>query len=190
VARYSKEHKQETRQRIIDTASRRFKQDGVDGSGIATLMADAGLTNGAFYAHFESKEDLVARVVADELNRQADTFASLPPNRAGLREFVHEYLSPAHRDAPSLGCPSAALLDEIVRCAVSTREAYTEGAQRILDEIAVRLSPRNPSSGRGKALALYTMMVGTLQLARAVADPKLSDEVLQSGIENALTLLR
>jgi TetR/AcrR family transcriptional regulator, transcriptional repressor for nem operon len=63
VVRYGKEHKQETRQRIIETAGRRFKRDGIDGSGIATLMADAGLTNGAFYAHFASKNDLVATAV-------------------------------------------------------------------------------------------------------------------------------
>jgi TetR/AcrR family transcriptional repressor of nem operon len=65
VARYGKEHKQATRQRIIEAAGQRFKQDGIDGSGIAALMADAGLTNGAFYAHFASKEDLVASVIAD-----------------------------------------------------------------------------------------------------------------------------
>jgi len=190
VARYSTDHKQATRQRIIESAGRRFKQTGVDGSGIATLMSDAGLTNGAFYAHFESKDDLVASVVADELHRQAETFAELPPGRAGLRGFVHEYLSPEHRDAPAVGCPSAALLDEIVRCTDTAKDAYTDGAKRILDEIASRLAPRNPASARGKAIALYTMMIGTLQLARAVSDPKLSGEVLEAGIQNALALLR
>src|SRR5438132_7935702 len=107
MARYSSEHKQETRQRIIETASRRFKQDGIDGSGVATLMADAGLTNGAFYAHFESKDDLVAKVVADQLRNQAETFGALPPGRAGLEEFLGAYLSPQHRDNPRDGCPSA-----------------------------------------------------------------------------------
>jgi len=190
VARYGKEHKEATRQRIIESASRRFKESGVDGSGIATLMADAGLTNGAFYAHFESKDDLVASVVADELRRQADTFTLLPSGRAGLRDFVHEYLSPEHRDTPGVGCPSAALLDEIVRCTDTTKRAYTDGAQRILDEIASRLAPRNPPSARDKAIGLYTMMVGTLQLSRAVSDPELSGEVLAAGIQNALALLR
>lgn len=190
MARYSKEHKHETRQRIIETASRRFKQDGVDGSGIATLMSDAGLTNGAFYAHFESKDDLVARVVAAELGRQADALGSLPPTRASLREFVVQYLSPEHRDAPAAGCPSAALLDEIARCADPAKQAYTDGAERILGEISSRLSPRDPASARSRALGLYTMLVGTLQLARAVSDPELSAEVLEAGIRNAQTLLR
>ena len=190
MARYNTEHKQATRARIIETAGRRLKESGVDGSGIATLMADAGLTNGAFYAHFESKDDLVASVVADELRAQAETFSRLPPGRAGLAQFVGEYLAPEHRDNPSAGCPSAALLDEIVRCTDATKQAYTEGARTIIDEIAVRLSPRNPQSARGRAIGLYTMMVGTLQLSRALADPELSLEVLERGIENANAFLR
>src|SRR5438132_6780796 len=125
MARYSSEHKQETRQRIIETASRRFKQDGLDGSGVATLMADAGLTNGAFYAHFSSKDDLVANVVADQLGAQAQSFRGLPPGRAGLEGFLREYLSPQHRDNPAAGCPAAALLDEIGRCPTAAKAAYT-----------------------------------------------------------------
>jgi TetR/AcrR family transcriptional repressor of nem operon len=70
MARYGKEHKQATRRRIIEAAGRRLKRDGIDGSGVATLMADAGLTNGAFYAHFDSKDDLVASTVAEQLREQ------------------------------------------------------------------------------------------------------------------------
>jgi TetR/AcrR family transcriptional regulator, transcriptional repressor for nem operon len=189
VARYDKEHKQATRQRIIETAGRRFKQDGIDGSGIAILMADAGLTNGAFYAHFASKEDLVAAVVADQLGTQAERYESLSPGRAGLEEFVREYLSTRHRDHRDTGCPSAALLDEIGRCAKPTKRAYTDGARAILDEIAGRLAPDDPQSARGQALALFTMALGTLQLSRALADRRFADEVLEQGIANALVLL-
>ena len=185
VARYDKEHKAATRQRILQTAGHRFKQDGIDGSGVATLMADAGLTNGAFYAHFTSKEDLVANVVADQLHAQAEEFRTLPPGRAGLEGFLREYLSPQHRDNASDGCPSAALLDEIGRCAPAAKDAYTEGARTILDEIAGRLAPDDPRSAYGKALGLFTMAIGTLQLSRAVSDPKLADEVLEQGIRNA-----
>jgi TetR/AcrR family transcriptional repressor of nem operon len=190
VARYDKEHKQATRQRILDTAGHRFKTDGIDGSGVATLMADAGLTNGAFYAHFASKDDLVANVVADQLGAQARSFRELPPGRAGLEEFLHEYLSPQHRDNPGAGCPAAALLDEIGRCPTGAKDAYTDGARAILDEIAGRLAPKDPRSAYGKALALYTMAVGTLQLSRALSDPKLADEVLEQGIQNARAFLR
>lgn len=189
MARYDKEHKQATRQRIIETAGRRFKQDGIDGAGIATLMADAGLTNGAFYAHFASKEDLVAAVVADQLGKQAERYESLSPGRAGLEEFVREYLTTRHRDHRDTGCPSAALLDEIGRCAKTTKRAYTDGARAIVDEIATRLAPDDPQSARGQALALFTMMVGTLQLSRALTDRRLADEVLEQGIASALVLL-
>src|SRR3954462_3576082 len=103
VARYNQEHKEATRQRIIETAGCRFKKDGIDGSGIATLMADAGLTNGAFYAHFGSKDDLIATVVGHQLARKAADFGELPEGRAGLEAFVHEYLSTRHRDHPDTG---------------------------------------------------------------------------------------
>jgi AcrR family transcriptional regulator len=189
VARYDKVHKQATRQRIIETAGHRFKQDGIDGSGIATLMADAGLTNGAFYAHFSSKDDLVAHVVADQLDTQAESFRALPPGRAGLEGFLREYLSPQHRDNPADGCPSAALLDEIARCPAGTKHAYTDGAQAILEEIAARLAPEDPQSARAKALGLYTIAVGTLQVSRVVSDPKVADEVLEQGIQNARMFL-
>src|SRR6266498_1303176 len=93
LVRYGKEHKEATRRRIIETAGRRFKRDGIDGSGVATLMADAGLTNGAFYAHFDSKEDLVANVVADQLRKQCESLSELAPGRDGVEHFVRAYLS-------------------------------------------------------------------------------------------------
>lgn len=190
MARYGKEHKEATRQRIIESASRRFKLSGVDGSGIATLMTDVGLTNGAFYAHFESKDDLVATVVTEELCTQADVIRQLPAGKAGVMQFVRDYLSPEHRDNPALGCPSAALLDEIVRCSDAAREGYTDGAATIIDEIAARLAPRNPASARGRAIGLFALLVGTLQLSRALADEGLSLEVLASGVDSAARFLR
>ena len=188
MARYGTEHKQETRRRIIETAGRRFKQDGIDGSGIATLMKDAGLTNGAFYAHFESKEDLVATAVADQLREQRERF-NAQPLTGGIEQFVREYLSAAHRDNPDHGCPSAALLDEIGRGTDATRQAYTDGLLAIIDDIAARLAPEDPQSARGKTLSLFAMMVGTLQLSRAIADRELADEILRHGTQNALAIL-
>src|SRR3954466_10350039 len=112
--RYTKDHKQATRQRILEAAGRRFKRDGIDGAGLATVMADAGLTNGAFYAHFSSKEDLVANVLAKQLRAQRRSLDAEPSDRAGLEPFVRSYLSAEHRDQLAEGCPSAAMLDEIV----------------------------------------------------------------------------
>ena len=189
MARYDAGHKAETRRRIIETAVRRLKQDGIDGSGIAALMTDAGLTNGAFYAHFESKDDLVANVVADQLRAQHAVLDSLPAGQAALEEFIRDYLAPRHRDHPSTGCPSAALLDEIGRCDEAVRDSYTQGMQSIVDVIAAHLSPHDPSAGRTRAVGLFTVLVATLQLARAVSDRKLSDDILESGIRTAQLLL-
>ena len=187
--RYGKEHKQATRRRIIQTAGRRFKRDGIDGSGIATLMADAGLTNGAFYAHFASKEDLVATAVADQLRNQRASVSAQAPDRAGVEQYVRAYLSVAHRDNPDDGCPSAALLDEIGRCPDAVKRAYTDGLLAMVDDIAARLAPDDPPSARAKTLSVFALLVGTLQLSRALADRQLADQVLEQGIHNALTLL-
>src|SRR6266516_6787819 len=176
VARYGTEHKQATRRRIIETAGRRLKRDGIDGSGVATLMADAGLTNGAFYAHFASKEDLVATAVADQLRTQYEGLAAVAPGRAGVEQLVRAYLSAEHRDSPEDGCPSAALLDEIGRCGDATRRAYTEGVLAIAGEIAGRLAPDDPPSARGTTLDLFALLIGTMQLSRALADRGLADE--------------
>jgi TetR/AcrR family transcriptional regulator, transcriptional repressor for nem operon len=189
VVRYGKQHKQATRQRILETAGRRLKRDGIDGSGIATLMADAGLTNGAFYAHFASKQELVATAVADQLRNQRESLGTLAPGRAGVEQYVREYLSVQHRDNPDDGCPSAALLDEIGRCTQATKRAYTDGLLAMVDDIAARLAPQDPPSARAKTLSVFALLVGTLQLSRALADRQLADQVLEQGIHNALALL-
>jgi AcrR family transcriptional regulator len=190
MVRYAKEHKHETRQRIIATAGRRLKRDGIDGSGVATLMKDAGLTNGAFYAHFASKDSLVASAIADQLHTlNANIVAQAEPGPAGLEQIVRWYLSAHHRDNPGDGCPNAALLDEIGRCAEATRQVYTDGVLVVIDGLAARLAPHDPPSARVKALSLLGMLVGTLQLSRALTDRQLADELLEQGIRNALALL-
>jgi len=189
MARYGTEYKEATRRRIVETAGRRLKRDGIDGSGIATLMADAGLTNGAFYAHFRSKDDLIASVVEEELRLQAAWVDALLPGRAGVEQLVRAYLSPEHRDHPDAGCPSAALLDEIGRSDELTRQAYTAGTRTIIDEIACRFAPDDPGTAHGLAVNVFSLIVGTLQLSRAMADPDLSTEVLEEGLECALTLI-
>jgi AcrR family transcriptional regulator len=189
VARYGKEHKEATRRRIVEAAGPRLKRDGIDGSGVSVLMADAGLTNGAFYAHFRSKEDLVATAVADQLRQQLERYRAAPSGREGIERLVREYLSIEHRDDSEHGCPSAALLDEIGRCSDATKHAYTDGVLTLVDEIASRLAPDDPQSARGQTLSLFAVLIGTLQLSRALADRRLADEVLERGIANALTLL-
>ena len=187
--RYSKDHKQATRQRILEAAGRRFKQDGIDGAGLAAVMTDAGLTNGAFYAHFASKEDLVANVLADQLRAQRQSFDALPPDRGGLEAFIRSYLSPQHRDEYADGCPSAALLDEITRRPAATKQIYTDELMGVIDDIALRLDPTDPEAAQTHALSLFGLMLGTLQLARALTDRDRSDQLLARGVETAIKLL-
>jgi TetR/AcrR family transcriptional repressor of nem operon len=189
VARYGKEHKEATKRRIIEAAGPRLKRDGIDGSGVAVLMADAGLTNGAFYAHFASKDDLVATVVADQLRKQLERYREQAVDRAGVEQLVREYLSIEHRDDRAHGCPSAALLDEIGRGSKTTKHAYTDGVLGLVDQIASILAPGDPQSARGQTLSLFALLIGTLQLSRALSDRRLADQVLERGIDNALALL-
>jgi TetR/AcrR family transcriptional regulator, transcriptional repressor for nem operon len=187
--RYGKHHKQATRERILEAAGRRFKQDGIDGAGVAAVMADADLTNGAFYGHFSSKEDLVANVLADQLRAQRHSFDAHPSDRAGLEAFIRSYLSPQHRDQSADGCPSAALLDEIARRPAATRQVFTDELMGVIDDIAARLDPTDAEAARTDALTLFGLMLGTLQLARALTDRHLSDQLLARGVETALKLL-
>ena len=187
--RYGKDQKHATRQRIVEAAGRRFKQDGIDGAGVAAVMSDAGLTNGAFYAHFTSKEDLVANVLADQLRTQRHSFDTQPSDRTGLEAIMRAYLSPEHRDQCADGCPSAALLDEIARRPATTRQVFTDELLGIADDIAARLDPNDADAARTDALSLFGMMIGTLQLARALTDRALSDQLLARGVETALELL-
>src|SRR5438270_2690856 len=90
VGRYGKEHKEATRRRIVEAAGRRLKHHGIDGSGVAALMADAGLTNGAFYAHFASKDDLVATAIAEQLGAQRERYRAEVADRAGIERLVRE----------------------------------------------------------------------------------------------------
>ena len=184
MARYGRDHKQATRRRIIDVAGRRLKRDGIEGSGIATLMADAGLTNGAFYAHFDSKEDLIANTLAGQLREQRESFSTM-----SIEQIVRSYLSVEHRESPEVSCPSSALLDEIGRSTDTTKRAYTDGLLGVIDNVAARLAPEDPRSARVRTLSVFALMVGTLQVSRALADRQLASEVLEQGIQDALALL-
>jgi AcrR family transcriptional regulator len=181
--------KEQTRARMIESAGRRLKTDGIDASGVSTLMSDAGLTNGAFYAHFESKTALVAAAVTDQLRSQHDAIASLPDERGALDAFIADYLSPDHRDHPADGCPSAALLSDIARSKDAVREPYTLEIEKILGLLADRVHATDPARARIDAIGLITALVGTMQLARAISDTDASDEVLAAGRVNCRRFL-
>jgi AcrR family transcriptional regulator len=186
--RYEKGHKHATRGHIIDVASARFREGGVAAVGIAGIMADAGLTNGAFYNHFESKEDLVEAVLAHALGgRKVGLRANLEAGKP-LDATIRDYLSARHRDDASGGCPAAALVAEVARHPRTTRDAFTGKILEIVDLIAARAGKAPARERRKRAIAVYGLMLGALQLARAVNDRKLSDEILASAADSALAL--
>ena len=182
--RYEKGHKDATRERIIEVASRQFREQGVAAVGLAGIMSDAGLTNGAFYTHFESKEDLVQAVVASTLHRRETALQTA----SGLEAMIRDYLSPKHRDGAGRGCPTAALVAEIARHPTTTRAAFTTKVSRFVELIAAQLQAGSAGERRRHALAIYGMMVGSLQLARAVNDKAFSDEILESAVTAALAM--
>ena len=186
--RYEKGHKDSTRQHIIDVASAQFREGGVAAVGIAGIMAGAGLTNGAFYNHFESKEDLVEAVLAHALGgRRTGLRANLEAGK-GLEVTIRDYLSARHRDDASGGCPAAALVAEIARHPKATRDAFTGKISEIIALIAAKTNKGSARARRKRAVAAYSLMVGALQLARAVNDRKLSDDILESAADAALAL--
>ena len=186
--RYEKGHKETTRQHIIDVASRQFREGGVAAVGIAGIMSDAGLTNGAFYVHFDSKEDLVQAVLGDALEQRARGLQGNLERHQSLKESLRDYLSARHRDNAALGCPTAALVAEIARHPAKTQSVFTGSVERIVLLIAARLRQGTDAERRRKAMAIYGMMVGSLQIARAVNDSKLSGEILENALEGAITL--
>ncbi|GAA4498561.1 TetR/AcrR family transcriptional regulator [Gluconacetobacter tumulicola] len=187
--RYGKGHREETRRHIIDVAARRFREDGVAAAGIAGLMADAGLTNGAFYTHFTSKEDLVRQALqAVQENTQGTTVQALKDG-APPEVWLRRYLSPQHRDNPGAGCVAAALSAEIARHPEETRDIFRAGYEKFVGLIAATLPIGTPAERRAKAQALYGLMIGTLQLARAVGKGPESDEILDNGVKAGLVFI-
>ena len=186
--RYEKGHKELTRQRIIEVASGQFRAHGVAAAGLAGIMTEAGLTNGAFYAHFSSKEDLVQAVLCNALSRREQTLRDAAESGKGLEALIRDYLSPRHRDDPGRGCPTAAMVAEIARHPRTTRDAFTGKIGAFIELIAAQVGEGSPRARRKTAIAVYGMMVGTLQLARAVNDKRLSDEILEGGMSAALML--
>lgn len=187
--RYEASHKELTRQRVVNVAARLFKEQGIDATGVAAIMSEAELTNGAFYAHFNSKEALVEEVIAQQMQQQVESFQQAPKDISGVRMIIATYLSPEHRDSCGDGCPSAALLDEIVRRPAPTKKAYSDGILRLVDSFQEHFSDLDAEQTRSRVFAIVGLLIGTLQLSRAIHDKETSNSVLESGHKAALTLV-
>jgi TetR/AcrR family transcriptional regulator, transcriptional repressor for nem operon len=174
--RYHPDHKGESRQKIVHAAAKHFRRDGINSVGVVPLMKEAGLTHGAFYTHFESKDSLVEAVLEEGVKENYDYLAQAA-QRGGLTALVHTYLSPEHRDSPEMGCPAASLGAELARHPDASRRAFTRALNRTLKLIEGVL----PHPDRNIAQAIFSTMVGSLIFARSVSDRKLSDSFLASG---------
>jgi TetR/AcrR family transcriptional repressor of nem operon len=170
----------ENRERILDVATRLFRERGIDGIGVDDLMKAAGLTHGGFYGHFKSKEDLVAQACARAVARMRQNWTNVIDQSSGdpLEALAATYLTSKHRDAAGRGCPMAALGSEISRQGHTVRRAFTDELSPFLDYLSTIVPGSSNTRRRQKALATYSSLVGALIVSRAVDDPALSNEIL------------
>jgi TetR/AcrR family transcriptional repressor of nem operon len=187
--RYSTDHKQHTRDRIVEAASRGFREHGVDGLGLAALMSELGLTHGGFYAHFPDKEALVRAACERAFADGWEGFERQPgvTPRDSVRRIARSYLSPARRAARGDGCLIAALGPELARSTPAVRRHATAMVDAGLTTLAARMPGRTAARRRDAATLLISMLVGTMVVSRLLPEEKgrRSLRVTQRLIEHA-----
>ena len=169
--RVSRDQMQANRLRILDAASRLFREKGFDAVSVAEVMKAAGLTHGGFYGHFESKDDLIAQAIGHIFTAQDD-------GSGDLVAYLNAYLSSEHRNAVGEGCPTAALVADIRRQTPAARLAMTDGFRSQIDRIARAITAPDAPDARRRAIGAWSAMVGAVVIARAIEDQALSDQVL------------
>jgi len=187
--RYAPEHNESTRERILEAASRLFREHGIAAVGLAKIMGEADLTVGTFYTHFKSKQALVREALLRSLDARHEQLTQLPPG-ADLELLVRAYLSPEHRDAAGTGCTVAALASEVARHPRPTRQTFASHNEPTLEVLATLMSRAGKPVSRTDAAAFFGLLAGTLQLARATPDRAESDAILEAGIRAALRLAK
>lgn len=184
MVRYAPDHKEKTRAAIVEKAAQRIRVSGLEGVGVAAIMAEAGLTHGGFYAHFRSRDALLAAAVThlfDVAAQSIDRVREKYGDRA-LERYVDFYLSARHRDDDTAGCPVPVLSSEVQRAAAEVKAAFEAGLNTLADRLALMMPP---GAGRRQALALLGEMAGVLSLSRAMGDAKASGELL-AGARKAI----
>lgn len=177
----SRQQAVENREKVLDAASRMFREKGFDGVGVADLMKEAGLTHGGFYGQFSSKEELAAQACERALGQTARRWERLLEKGGDpLGRVIEAYLSPAHRDDPGHGCALATLGMEVPRRDPGVGHAFTAGLRSLVGLLERMLPQRLKAARRRQALALMSTLVGAMVLARAVDDAALSGEILES----------
>jgi TetR/AcrR family transcriptional regulator, transcriptional repressor for nem operon len=185
--RAARGRKEATHDRIVETAARAIRRSGYDGAGVAEIMKEAGLTHGGFYAHFESREGMLAeaadRAGADGMAVMARMAAVAPP-RKGLDAMLRAYLSKEHVNAVETGCAVAALGSEMPRQAPKVRRAATRRIKEMIDLVARQSPDWGQAGAHERALVTVATALGALVIARAVDDPKLSDAVREAALNH------
>ena len=180
--------KEASHERIVQAAARAIRRSGYDGTGVADIMKEAGLTHGAFYAHFESREAMLAEA-ADRAGAESNAFGArviaAAPAEQALQALIQAYLSEEHLAGIEKGCPVSALGSEMPRQAPEVRRAATRRIKEMIDLVARQSPDWGQPGAHERALVTVATMVGTLMLARAVDDPALS-ESLRSAVLNRL----
>jgi TetR/AcrR family transcriptional regulator, transcriptional repressor for nem operon len=169
--RYPAEETAAKHERIVKEASRLFRERGFENVTVGEVMKAAGLTHGAFYAHFGSKQELEQAAVAYGQALSASRARSHGATKKGTRAYSDRYLSPRHRDQPGDGCTMAALGQEIARSTPEVKAAFERGLEEILSA---------DGADRKDAIFRTAALLGGVVLARAVQDVRLSDEILES----------
>ena len=191
IMRHSKHNaraaaKEASHERIVSVAARAIRRSGYDGTGVADIMKEAGLTHGAFYAHFPSREAMLAeaasRACAEAAGAVADVVASVPAEQA-VAALLRSYLSREHLEQIEAGCPLAALGSETVRQAPEVRRATTRHVKAMVDLVARQSPDWGQPAAHERALLTIAAMVGTLLLARAVDEPALSDSLCEAALK-------
>jgi TetR/AcrR family transcriptional regulator, transcriptional repressor for nem operon len=181
--RYAADQKQRTRGRILDAAARRFREKGFGGAGVDDVMESAGLTAGAFYGHFDSKEALLAEALAAGAPRTVERLVGGLETLDGvawLREVARRYLSRSHRNDVAEGCALPALTAEVARRGPRARAAFEDYVREIVRSLTGRAPGAPGLSPEDRMLATVALFAGGLMLARAVRGEGLSDRILRA----------
>ncbi len=182
--RYSDTHKEETRKKVLRAAAAAVRAKGPDGVGVAEIMAEAGLTHGGFYAHFSSKEALVAAAIEEAFGQSRRRFARMTEamtSEQALAAFVDAYVSAEHRNNPQRGCPISALANDLPRQGPMVRAAFDAGVAGLIARIEAWLPEPDSVARRSLASSLMAEMAGAVALSRAVADETLAEQVLEAS---------
>jgi TetR/AcrR family transcriptional regulator, transcriptional repressor for nem operon len=186
MPRVSRKQAEQNRQDVIDAASRLFREHGIDGVSVPAVMAEAGLTHGAFYGQFDSKEALAEAACARAFEQSRQIYAEIDARHGGdieavRTEFIKRYTAKSHRDQPGHGCLVAALGGDIARPEMEgrVRSTFAAGVASMVERVQSLLVPRKKKKAtRQEALAAVATLVGGLVLARATRGHEISDEML------------